>query len=55
LNWTHQQLLFYADVNLLCKNINIIKRNTEALSDMSKGVGLETNVERTKYMFMSHH
>jgi hypothetical protein len=37
------------------KNINIIKKNTEALLDASKEIGLEVNSEKTKYMFMSHH
>jgi hypothetical protein len=29
-------------------NINTIKKNKEALSDYSKGVGLEVNTEKTK-------
>jgi hypothetical protein len=49
------QLLAYADNdNLLRENINIIKKNTEALLDVSKEVGVEVNTEKTKYMFMSH-
>jgi hypothetical protein len=36
------------DVNLLGDNIDIIKKNTEALIDASKEVGLEVNTEKTK-------
>jgi hypothetical protein len=32
----------------------IIKKNTEILIDASKEVGLEINVEKTKYMLLSH-
>jgi len=39
LNGTHQ-LLVYADVNILGKNINIMKKNIEALSGASKNTGL---------------
>jgi hypothetical protein len=34
-------------------NINIIRGKTEAVSDANKKVGLEVNVVKTKYMFMS--
>jgi hypothetical protein len=33
----------------------IIKKNTGALLDASKEVGLEVNAEKTKYVFMSRH
>jgi hypothetical protein len=41
------------DVNLLGDNIDTINRNTETLIDASKEVGLEVNVEKTKYMLVS--
>jgi hypothetical protein len=44
LSGTHQ-LLVYTDVNLLGENITIVKKNTEALLDASKEVGLEVNAE----------
>jgi hypothetical protein len=52
LNVTHQLLAYADDVNLLGDNIDTI--NTETLIDASKEVGLEVNVEKTKYMLVSH-
>jgi hypothetical protein len=37
-------------VNLLGDNINTLKRNTEALIDAKKEVGLEVNTEKAKYI-----
>jgi hypothetical protein len=53
LNGIHQFLAYADDVNLLGENIDTINRNTETLTDVSKVVGLEVNVEKTKYMLMS--
>jgi hypothetical protein len=45
--------LAYADDNIVGENIDTIQRNTKALLDASKEVGLEVNPEKTKYMLMS--
>jgi hypothetical protein len=55
LNGTHQLLPYADDVNLLGDNIDTIKKNTETLIDSSKEVGLEMNIEKTKYMLLSRH
>jgi hypothetical protein len=45
---------FYADdVNLLCDNTYTTKKNTKTLIDASKGVGMEVNADKTKYMLLS--
>jgi hypothetical protein len=36
------------------ENIDTTQRNTKALLDASKEVGLEVNPEKTKYMLMPH-
>jgi hypothetical protein len=53
LNGTHQLLGYADDVNLLADNIDTINKNTQTLIDASKEVGLEGNVEKTKYMLVS--
>ena len=48
------QLLVYADdVNILGGSEHIIKENAEALILAGKKIGLEVNVDKTKYMVMS--
>jgi hypothetical protein len=42
-------------VNLLGDNINTRKKNTEPLNYANMEVGLEINVEKTKYMLLSPH
>jgi hypothetical protein len=55
LNGTHQLLAYADDVNLLGDNIDTISKNTETLIDASKEVGVEINIEKTKYMLLSRH
>jgi hypothetical protein len=50
LNRTHRFLAYADDVNILGENIDTIQKNTEALLDAGKEVGLEVNSEKTKYM-----
>jgi hypothetical protein len=53
LNGTHQLLVYAGELNLLDKNINIINKNTEALLDASKEVGVE-NTEKTESIRLQH-
>jgi hypothetical protein len=55
LDGTNQLLAYADDVNLLGNNIGTIKKNTETLIDASKVVGVELNVEKTKYILLSRH
>jgi hypothetical protein len=55
LNGTHQLLAYADDVNQLGDNVDTVEKNTEALIDAIKEVGLETNMEKTKYMLLSHY
>jgi hypothetical protein len=55
LNGTHQLLVYADDVNILGGSVHAIKKNTEALVDASKEIGLEVNAEKTKYMVMSRN
>jgi hypothetical protein len=55
LNGTRQLLAYADDVNLLEDNTDTIKKSMETLINASKKVGLEINVEKTKYMLLSRH
>jgi hypothetical protein len=52
---TRQLMVYVDDVNLLGDNIDTKKKNTETLIDASKQVGLEVNIEKTKYILLSCH
>ena len=53
LNVTHQLLIYADDVNKLGESIHTLEKNAEALVLASKGIGLEINADKTKYMAMS--
>jgi hypothetical protein len=53
LNSTHRLLAYVDDVNSLGGSIRAVKENAEALVVASKGIGLEVNADKTKYMVMS--
>ena len=53
LNGTQQLLFYAADINVLCRSIHTIQKNTEALVDAGKNTGLEVNADKTKYMIRS--
>jgi hypothetical protein len=52
---THQLLVYADDINLLDSNMNTIKENTKTFLQASRGIDLEINAEKSKYMIISHH
>jgi hypothetical protein len=50
LNGTLLLLAYADDVNVLRTNIDTVKKNKETLTDVGKEVGLEINLEKTKYI-----
>jgi hypothetical protein len=55
LNGEYQLLVYAHDMNLQGDNVDTIKKNIETLFEASKGVGLEVNTQKTKYMLLSRH
>jgi hypothetical protein len=53
LKGTPKLFAYTDDVNIEGENIDTMKKNTEALLDASKEVGLEVNPEKTKYTLIS--
>jgi len=53
LNGTHQLLVYADDVNMLGGSAHTVKEKAEALVVAGKGIGLEVNADKTKYMVMS--
>jgi ribosomal protein S2 len=53
LNGSHHILAYADDVNILEEIINTVQKNTEALLDAGKEVGLEVNSGKTECMLMS--
>jgi hypothetical protein len=55
LNGKHQILVYSDGTGLLGDSVNTVKKNIETLLESSRGIGLEINVDKTKYMITSRH
>ena len=53
LNGTHELLAYADDVNILGGSLHTVKENAEAVVVATMEIGLEVNVDKTKYMIMS--
>ena len=43
-------VLVYVDINMLGENLRTVRVTREVFIKASKGIGLEVNAEKTKYM-----
>jgi hypothetical protein len=55
LNGARKIFAYADDINVVGENIELIKKNTEALLDSSKEVGLKVYQEETKYALISRY
>jgi hypothetical protein len=53
LNGTHHLLAYADDDNILGGSVHTVKENAETLVVATKGIGLEVNADKAKYMIMS--
>jgi hypothetical protein len=53
INGRHQLLAYADDVTMLGGSVQTVKENAEALVVATKEIGLEVNVDKTKYMVMA--
>jgi hypothetical protein len=53
LNGTHHLLAYADDVNILGESIDTIQKNTEALLNTNKEVGVEINPDKPKHVLLS--
>jgi hypothetical protein len=55
LSGTHHLLTYNDDDHDAGDNIDTVNKNRETVNDDSKEVGLEINIEKTKYMLLPCH
>jgi hypothetical protein len=55
LNGAHKLLSYADDMNQLGDNVETIQTHTQTLTEASKEVGPEVNLEKTKYMLVPCH